>query len=305
MEPRLMLAVDAAWGASLPFSAPDDIVMQLPGSISGRVFIATHAEESRQAGDVGISGVRVELLSAAGEVLGEALTDGAGEYEFPALEPGTYALRQIQPAGWLDGLLLMGSGGGSSPEPNVIAQIIVQPGAMLTGYDFAEFATSAEPAGQFGEGSSLIGLLPPLTVSWSRPAEAFAPPLIEPLAPRPLQPTVPERRPEEPIFGGSSRVLDEQDAAIEAFSSEDEADGKVARRPDRNRDDFRDDQDSEHAERLAVRDLAFDSQGAAAEDRDNEAGEPVAGDDVAQPSARAAVARRQPPPNEIVKKPAA
>jgi hypothetical protein len=303
MEPRLMLAADAPSPVFMPGAAVDDIVMQLPGSISGSVFVATHAEEPRQAGNTGISGVRVELLSAAGEVLAEALTDEAGEYEFPALAPGTYAVRQIQPAGWLDGYELAGPGGAFSPEPNLIGQIVVQPGAMLTGYDFAEFATSVQPAEYRGDGSSLLGFLPPLTVSWSRPAETLAPPSSEPSAPRPLQPPLPERRPEEPIFGGSSRVLNEQDAAIEAFTSEDEAKEKVARRPDRKREDYGDELTSVNTARLAVRDLAFESDDAAAEDK--EAGESAAEDSVSQPSGGAAVARRQLPPDKTVKKPAA
>jgi hypothetical protein len=303
MEPRLMFAGDGAVRLAAAPAGPGDMEMYLPGSISGSVFAASHAEGVRQAGDAGIGGVRIELLSAAGEVLAEAITGETGDYEFPALNPGIYALRQIQPAGWLDGFGLTGTGGGPSPAPNVITQIVVQPGALLAGYDFAEIAAPVQAARQAGEAPSLIGFLPPLTVSWSRPAEISAPPSIEPTALRSLQSLPPEPRPVEPIFGGSSRVLDEQDAALEAFTSEDEADEKVARQSNDAGSDASSEQRARQGERLAVRDLAFESDDIAVQDESVDGSE--AEEEVTPSTGPPVVARRSAATSEAAKKPAA
>jgi hypothetical protein len=185
----------------------------------------------------------------------------------------------------------------------VISQIEVQPGGMLVGYDFAEIAAPSAKPGMLGEAPSLIGFLPPLTVSWSRPAEIGAPPSIEAAAPRPLQALPPEPRPAEPIFGGSSRVLDEQDAALEAFTSEDEAGEKVARQSKDAGSEESGEQTARQEERLAVRDLAFESDDPAVQD------DVVDGSDeeeeVTPSTRRPVVARRPAASGEAAKKPAA
>jgi protocatechuate 3,4-dioxygenase beta subunit len=67
----------------------------------------------------GIGGVTLELLDADGNPIGittTTSTDSAtlGFYEFRNLFPGTYGVREVQPAGWLDGKDTAGSHGGAA-----------------------------------------------------------------------------------------------------------------------------------------------------------------------------------------------
>ncbi len=298
-----MLAAHVSSPAPAANGTPSDLELHLPGSLSGSVFVTTHVEDLRRAGIPGISGVRIELLGAAGEVLAEALTNEAGDYEFPALAPGVYAVRQIQPAGLLEGFELVGTGGGALLTGKVIGEIVVQAGAMLRGYDFAELAPPAPVAGELEGAASLVGFLPPLAVSWSRPVQHMAPPSVEPIAQRPVLAAPQATQPIEPIFGGSSGVLDERDTKGETWSVEGEADDEIAQGNERVRVPVEsvDMPATSHRRRLAARDEAF------------EAGEILVQDDVAEArpaddvkaSPREPIIARRPPAGDAVKKPAA
>lgn len=281
-----------------------DVEMLLPGGISGSVFASEPDSGVRKASDPGISGVHVELLSAAGDVLAEAITDETGDFEFPALAPGRYALRQAQPTGWLDGYDLVGSGGGRRSAANFISDIVVRPGAMLQGYEFAEIAAIQLSAAGDVE-SPLIGYLPPLSISWSRPIELLAPPSVEAMIRQSTRPSPPEARPSEPIFGGSSAVNEDRDAALEAFSEDEKADGKVASQAKRARAVSDEEGDDRNPDRLAVRDRAFETAASAAPDDDVEAARSGPENDVIHRPERAAVARRPLWASGTAKKPAA
>jgi hypothetical protein len=304
MEPRLMLSADGA-AAVAPSLVPDDVALHLAGSISGSVFATTRSGGARQEGDAGISGVRIELHTTAGEVLAEVLTDEAGEFEFPALAPGVYVLRQVQPAGWLDGFEAAGSGGGHAASPNVISAIVVHAGAMLEGYAFAEIAAAAQAADAQEVTSPLIGFLPPLAVAWSRPAEWLAPPSVEPRASQSLEQPPPELHPAEPIFGGSSGIVEDRDAALEALSDDEEAEGEVAVQARRKRASSSLTQGGREAARLAVRDRAFDLHEITATAEKLEAGEAMAEDVVERGDRRAAGSRQPIAPGKSARKPAA
>ena len=218
MEPRLLLAADLS-AAAVPDPIIDPI-LHLPGSIAGRV-VATADLGGEPSLDSGISGVRLELLGAAGEVLAEAITDEGGAYEFPALEPGVYGVRELQPAGFLDGLSLVGSGGGFVFESNFISEIIVQSGDQLVGYDFAEMPEPAIAAIDPIDAPRFAGPMLSPTIAWSRPAEIAVPPKSESIvgALVNLPPLV--MRPADPVFGGSSDLPREKEMATDAFFSDD------------------------------------------------------------------------------------
>lgn len=218
MESRLLLAADlSAAAVPDPFIDP---ILHLPGSIAGRV-VATADLAGDPSLDSGISGVRLELLSAAGEVLAEAVTDDFGGYEFPALEPGVYGVRELQPAGFLDGLSLVGSGGGFVLESNFISEIIVQSGDQLVGYDFAEMPEPAIVGIEPISTPLFVGPMLSPTILWSRPAEIAVPPKTESVANTPLNLPPLVMRPADPVFGGSSDVPREKELATDAFFSDD------------------------------------------------------------------------------------
>jgi hypothetical protein len=192
MESRLLMAVDLALplleqpAASVLFPDGD---LFLPGSIAGRVVAVSTANGQPAAGDAGIRGVRIELLADDGRVVAETLTDAEGRYDFPSLEPGVYTLRETQPVGYDDGPEWLGIGGGWNEANDLISQIVLMPGADLTGYNFAERLaeigeevepTPAEPAPNPApmpipepesplQASSWAGFVLPLTIEESQP----------------------------------------------------------------------------------------------------------------------------------------
>jgi hypothetical protein len=168
MESRLPMAADLALpGIELPpVEAPLlDGDLFLPGSISGRVFATLPVGASPSPHGAGIGGVRLELIAPDGRVIAETRTDEQGSYDFPALAPGEYGVRETQPAGWFDGPEQLGAGGPWIETGDWIKVIVVLPGAELGGYDFAEVATSGEP---LPPGTSIGGpQQPPLSVGGS------------------------------------------------------------------------------------------------------------------------------------------
>jgi hypothetical protein len=189
MESRLLMAADLT-PPMLEQPAGELLIpdgeLFLPGSISGRVFATHSADGAYQAGDEGIAGVRVELLNDDGQALAEALTDDAGRYDFPALAPGIYAVRETQPSAFDDGPEWFGAGGAWLEANDLMSEIVVMPGTDLDGYDFAERPAAVEeevapgepveeplpnptpmPIDEIGD-SPLAGFVPLPTVEWGR-----------------------------------------------------------------------------------------------------------------------------------------
>ncbi len=87
-------------------------------------------------------GVVVKLLDGSGNDTGlRATTDSAGFYKFNNLAAGKYAVMEIHPSGWLDGIDTPGNLGGVaavSPPGDMISQIMINWGEMGTEYNFGE-----------------------------------------------------------------------------------------------------------------------------------------------------------------------
>ena len=112
-----------------------------PGSITGVVFIDPNENCIYEAGEKPIAGVTVQLLNASGTVVATTQTDAQGRYRFDNLTPGTYAVREIQPAGYLQGGQKAGSKGGNISVQDLISQIAIGSGENLTDYNFCELET--------------------------------------------------------------------------------------------------------------------------------------------------------------------
>jgi serine-aspartate repeat-containing protein C/D/E len=109
------------------------------GEISGRVIADTNDNCIIDAdGDQPLANVLVQLLDGSGNVLSETRTDLDGRYKFTGLRPGTYAVREVQPAGYFQGDHKAGSGGGNVSTPDLISQIVLNSGDQLIDYDFCE-----------------------------------------------------------------------------------------------------------------------------------------------------------------------
>jgi serine-aspartate repeat-containing protein C/D/E len=116
-----------------------------PASISGYVYFDPNNNGLRDAGEVGIGGVSVQLLDAAGNPTGAATTTSTvaanlGHYVFSGLRPGIYGVREIQPAGYRDGRDTPGSAGGvaMAPPGDRITGANLTPGLAAADYNFGE-----------------------------------------------------------------------------------------------------------------------------------------------------------------------
>ena len=66
-------------------------------SLGDYVWLDTNADGQQSASESGLANVTVELLDAAGSVLGTTTTDADGAYEFTGLTPGSYRVRFTTP----------------------------------------------------------------------------------------------------------------------------------------------------------------------------------------------------------------
>ena len=123
----------------------------IPVSISGKVWNDVNGDCVYQPGtDLPLSGVRIDLLDAQGnQVLdddGHAIfttTDAQGNYEFDDLDPGVYEVLEHQPAGYEQGMDMVGTVNGQSdgtnPSENLLSQITLTSGQNGIHYDFCEY----------------------------------------------------------------------------------------------------------------------------------------------------------------------
>lgn len=71
-----------------------------PASLGDRVWKDDNGNGIQDAGEVGISGVTLTLLNAAGQVVATTTTDATGFYKFANLAPGNYTVRVVPPANY-------------------------------------------------------------------------------------------------------------------------------------------------------------------------------------------------------------
>ncbi|MCX5691295.1 MAG: hypothetical protein NTV94_16155, partial [Planctomycetota bacterium] len=88
-----------------------------PASVSGYVYVDANNDGNFDGGESAIQSVLVTLNGTddlGNSVSLTASTNAAGFYSFGNLRPGTYALTESQPAGYLDGKDTIGTPGGST-----------------------------------------------------------------------------------------------------------------------------------------------------------------------------------------------
>ncbi|MGA2797721.1 MAG: SdrD B-like domain-containing protein [Thermoguttaceae bacterium] len=137
-----------------------------PASVSGYVYYDADNNGQFDTTETGISGVTVTLLDAQGNPTGSTtVTDVNGYYKFENLMPGTYALAETQPAGYLEGAANVGSEGGAVQNPDLINAITLGSGVSGKDYDFGEILPAtisgkvfvdADNNGQFDQGDPLL-----------------------------------------------------------------------------------------------------------------------------------------------------
>ena len=118
----------------------------LPITISGTVFEDIDLDNTLDSGEPGLPGEMLTLLTWDGSKYDSAgptaLTNGAGEYRFEGVLPGTYRVVETQPAGYFSIGAIAGSVGGLQRgvvwNSNVISQISLLGGEDSVHNDFAE-----------------------------------------------------------------------------------------------------------------------------------------------------------------------
>jgi uncharacterized repeat protein (TIGR01451 family) len=117
------------------------------GSINGRVVVDVNGNDVRDSGDLPIQGVVLMLFDANNAVVGTAVTNSAGYYEFTGLLPGVYRVVQSQPVAFADSNQTTGSSGAVTSGVNTITAITVDAGNNIP----------VGPDNDFLEGLPLVG----------------------------------------------------------------------------------------------------------------------------------------------------
>ncbi len=115
----------------------------LPGSIAGNVYEDQNGDCVRDPNEPPLSGVLIELLDARGIVVASTITDADGNYRFEQLATGTYAVRERQPTGYLQGGQMAGSAGGDDHLTDLISSIALASGVDAIDYNFCEQRVSS------------------------------------------------------------------------------------------------------------------------------------------------------------------
>lgn len=115
-------------------------------TLSGRVYHDRDKGGTWNTGDVGIA--RVSVLLSGTDQFGNAVnrstfTNALGMYAFTNLAPGTYTIREIQPAGYLQGTNSTGTPAGEVSGDTIT--VTVPQGTNGVEYDFGEIRNSATP----------------------------------------------------------------------------------------------------------------------------------------------------------------
>ncbi len=145
-------AVDLSPGESL---TDYDFCETPPASIGGRVWQESEPNRQFEPGDTPLSGVRIELVNDNGDVIAETKTDGAGNYRFERLAPGSYSVHEVQPSGLFHGGEVVGDSGGNVGGDDLIIGIHLSGGTHANHYDFPEIPPARLSGYVFQDGDAI------------------------------------------------------------------------------------------------------------------------------------------------------
>ncbi len=120
------------------------------GRLAGVKFNDINGDGVREAGESGLQGWTIQLLSTADVVLATTTTDAAGNYAFDGLMAGTYRVREVGQAGWVQ----------TTVNPGDVA---VVSGTVATGLDFGN--TPLESGGGGGGRAPELPLVRPIVLA--------------------------------------------------------------------------------------------------------------------------------------------
>jgi hypothetical protein len=138
-----------------------DFCEYIPGSIKGKVWNDTNGDCVYEPGtDLPLSDVQIDLLDSSGTVIATTKTDAQGNYEFDDLDPDTYSVFEHQPAGYEEGMDMVGTIGGITVGENtsvdLLNKIVITSGANGIDYDFCEYLPSSISGYVFQDGPPIV-----------------------------------------------------------------------------------------------------------------------------------------------------
>jgi protocatechuate 3,4-dioxygenase beta subunit len=123
-------------------SVRNDFAEARPASLGGRVWHDADNDCLMDASETGIGGVTLDVVwtpPTGPEQVFQAVTAADGTWSITGLRPGSYRVREHQPAGYLDGCDLVGTAGGViEAAGDAVAGIFLASGAAGLNYDFGE-----------------------------------------------------------------------------------------------------------------------------------------------------------------------
>ena len=125
-----------------------------PANIAGNVFVDLDGDCIPDTGEKRIPGVTVYLLDASGKQIASTQTNANGEYRFDNLKPGTYGVKEVQPAAYLDGADRVGSAGGVLAN-DLITAITLASGVKGVDYNFCEITPATISGYVFQDGPTI------------------------------------------------------------------------------------------------------------------------------------------------------
>lgn len=128
----------------------------LPASIQGQVFVDLDFDCLRDAEEQPLAGVKVELLSGNGQVIATTFTDANGQYSFAGLQPGTYSVRESQPAGYFQGGTIAPATGGDVSIDDLIANLVLGSGDTIRDANFCEVPPAKISGYVFQDGAPIV-----------------------------------------------------------------------------------------------------------------------------------------------------
>jgi hypothetical protein len=151
-------------------SLNNDFAEILPARVSGFVYADANNNGVFDPGEIGIGGVTLQLtgtndLGAAVSLITTTAADGS--YSFAGLRPGTYAVHETQPGGYLSGKNAVGTVNGipdgtlATPFTDTITGIALNPANAGVNYDFGELR-AARLSGFVYLDSNNNGIMDPL-----------------------------------------------------------------------------------------------------------------------------------------------
>ena len=128
----------------------------VPASLAGAVYVDANNDGIRQAGEAGIGSASLALTGVddlGNPVSLTASTDATGGYSFTGLRPGTYAVTESQPAGYLDGKDAVGSLGGTLADDS-LSSVVTRSGDAGADYNFGELPPSSISGSVYVDGNN-------------------------------------------------------------------------------------------------------------------------------------------------------